>query len=290
MRDRGTPFAARAAPRRRCVINGNLITVTVGLAGLTYLLVVGVLALNRRERPLLPIPWEHPVGAFGAVLLVVGNVIGLFVAPREAFMGDVGRILYVHVPAAWIAMICFLLAAGFAVAYSFTSRRAYDSAMEASAEVGVMEGVLLLLLGAIFARPTWGVWWSWDPRLTSSAVMVLSFVGVLLLRGIVREPDRRATWSAVATILAAVNVPIVYMAVRWWASLHQVQSEGMAGSAISPEMRWVMYFNTFGLLFTTVWLIAQRWRLAEVRAEAESPEPLPAAPSRVGLSQREVTR
>jgi heme exporter protein C len=105
--------------------------------------------------------------------------------------------------------------------------------------------------------------------------MELSFVGVLLLRGVVREPDRRATWSSIATILAGVNAPITYMSVRWWASLHQSQSETSMGSAIADEMRWIMFFNTWALLFVTVWFVAQRTRLAEARADAELPEPLP---------------
>lgn len=233
------------------------------------------MALWRRQRPVLPFAWEHPLGAVGLVTLLIGNWLGLFGSPGERFMGEVGRILYVHVPAAWIAMICFALGALFALGYLFTNRRGWDSAMEAACEVGVVQGVLLLLLGAIFGRPTWGVWWSWDPRLTSSAVMVLSFVGVLLLRGVVHDPDRRATWSSVATVLAGVNVPVVYMSVKWWRSLHQTQSETMGGSTISPEMRWILYFNTWAFLFVTIWFLARRYRLAEARAEAEMPEPLP---------------
>lgn len=189
-------------------------------------------------------------------------------------MGEAGRILYVHVPAAWIAMLCFLLACVFAVGYLWSSRRWWDSAMEAACEVGVVQAVLLLLLGAIFARPTWGVWWQWDPRLTMSAVMMLAFVGVLLLRSVIVEPDRRATWSAVATVLATVNVPLTYYSVRW-RSIHQPVTETVANSGIDDSMRWILYLNTFAFLFVTVWFLASRTRLAEARAEAESPDPLP---------------
>ncbi|HHO52105.1 MAG TPA: transcriptional regulator [Deltaproteobacteria bacterium] len=228
-----------------------------------------------RVRRSLPVRWEQPIGLYGLVLLIIGNYLGLFVAPGERFMGEVGRILYVHVPAAWLSMLCFSVAFVFAMTFLFTTKRTWDSAMEAACEVGVMEGALLLLLGAIFAKPTWGEWWSWDPRLTSSAVMMLSFVGVLLLRGVVRDPDRRATWSAVATILAGINVPITYMSVKWWRSLHQMQSETSQGSTIDDSMRWILYFNTFAFLYLTVWFLAARWRLAEARAESEVPEPLP---------------
>lgn len=244
---------------------------------MAYLVVIGVISLVRRGRPVFAFPWEHPMGVVGFLLLVFANYAGLVFAPQDRFMGEVARILYVHVPAAWIAMLCFGLATLFAFLYLVTSRRGWDSAMEAACEVGVMEGALLLLLGSVFAKPTWGVWWTWDARLTSSAVMMLSFVGVLLLRGIVREPDRRATWSAVATILAGVNLPVTYMSVKWFRSIHQVASETSAGSAIDPAMRWILYLNTWALLFVTVWFLAQRWRLTEARADAEAPEPLPEA-------------
>lgn len=254
-----------------------MITRGVALVGLAYLALVAGRAMVRKGQPIFSFPWEHPIGVYGLLTIIAGNAVGLVFAPREAHMGEVARILYVHVPAAWIGMMCFLVAPIFALAHLVSGKRRWDSLTEAVTEVGVVEGALLLVLGSIFARPTWGVWWSWDPRLTSSAVMTLSFVGVLLLRGVVREPERRATWSSIAAILAGVNVPIVYMSVKWWASIHQVQSGMGKTSAIAPEMRWIMFFNTWALLFATVWFIAQRVRLAEARADAEMPEPLPEA-------------
>jgi heme exporter protein C len=252
------------------------ITIAYALLGLAFLAWAAV-AGARAPRPLLrTMAWEHPIGVYGLLGLLAGNWLGLFVAPAERFMGDAGRILYVHVPAAWIAMVCFLVSAGCALGYLMRGGRHWDSAMEASTEVGIVQTALLLVLGSIFARPTWGVWWDWDPRLTSSTVMLLSFVGVMLLRSVVRDADRRATWSAVATVLSGVNVPIVYQSVKWWRSLHQIQSEMMGGkSAIDPSMRGILYLNVFAFLFVTVWFVARRYRLAEARADAESPEPLP---------------
>jgi heme exporter protein C len=252
-----------------------MINAVVAAIGLAYLLVVGVLWATGRGGRFLS-RWEHLVGVYGLALLVTGNVIGLAYAPSERFMGEVGRILYVHVPAAWLAMSCFLLASVAGLLYLLNGRRRWDSLLEAACEVGVLEGMLLLVLGSIFGKPTWGVWWTWDPRLTSSAVMVLSFVGVLLLRSFVLDPDRRATWSSVATVLAGVNLPIVYMSVKWWRGLHQLQSETAEGSAIAPEMRWILYLNTWAFAFVTVWFVARRYRIAKARAEAERPEPLPA--------------
>ena len=217
--------------------------------------------------------WEHPVGALGLVLLLVGHWMGLFVAPPEKMMGEVGRILYVHVPAAWLALVAFTVAFFAALGHLFTGRRGLDWTVEAACEVGVLLNALLLVLGSIFARPTWGVWWTWDPRLTLSAVMLLTFVGVLLLRNVVRDPDRRATWSSVATVMAYCNIPLTYMSVRWWRSLHQVQS---SPETVATTMVLVLRINAFAFLFLMIWFMARRWRIAQARALAEIPAPLPA--------------
>jgi heme exporter protein C len=221
-------------------------------------------------------PGPKALVALGALLLCIGSYWGLAKAPAEVFMGDVQRIMYVHVPTAWNAMLALTFAFVCAVFFLFTNSWKWDNRLEAAMEVGVVLSLLLCTQGAIWAKPTWGVWWDWDPRLTSSTVMLLSFIGVMLLRSIVRDPDRRATWSAVSTVLAGVNVPIVYESVKWWRSLHQIQSEMMGQSKIDPEMRGILYFNVFAFLFGSVWFMARRYRLAERRAEQEMPEPLPA--------------
>jgi len=135
-----------------------------------------------------------------------------------------------------------------------------------------MLNALLLILGSIWAKPTWGVWWTWDPRLTSATVMLITFVGVLLLRQAVRDPDRRATWSAVATILAFVNVPVTYMSVKWWRSIHQLQS---SPESVSEPMVLVFRLNLAALALVLVWLVVRRWRIAKANAAADAPPPLP---------------
>src|SRR5258706_546805 len=120
----------------------------------------------------------------------------------------------------WLAIA--LLAA--AVVFLYGGDHDWDARMEASIEVGVVLAFLLCCQGAIWAKPTWGVWWDWDPRLTTTAVLLFAFLGILALRKFVDDPHRRAMWSAVATIIAYVDVPIVYFSVKWWNSLHQQQS------------------------------------------------------------------
>lgn len=215
------------------------------------------------------LPWEHFVGAVGLVLLLVGVYMGLFVAPGERHMGEVQRIMYVHVPTAWSAMLAFTLVFVAAVGWLWRGKWHWDLLVEASTEVGVILGALMLAQGSIWARPTWGVWWDWDPRLTTSAVMVLSFSALLALRGFVDDPEKRATWTAVAAIIAFVDVPIVYYSVRWWRSLHQLQS---STSTMDPTMVKVLGFNGFAVLLLTVWFIARRYRIARTELDAELQE------------------
>lgn len=216
--------------------------------------------------------WEHVVGLVGLVLLAVGQYQGLFVSPSEQAMGDVARILYVHVPSAWLSLVAFSCAFFAAAAYLFTGRKVFDALLEASAEVGVVMGILLMVTGALFARPTWGVFWTWDARLTSTAILVLTFFGIVVLRSLVPDPDRRATWSAVISIFAAINVPITYYSVDWWRSIHQMRSDG---ESMSGSIRSVLMLNALAFLLVGIWILAQRWRLSRAMQAAEEPAPLP---------------
>src|SRR5437870_5719635 len=157
----------------------------------------------------------------GIALLLVGSYFGLFVAPPEEFMGETQRIMYVHVPTAWFALLAMTIAFVSAVVFLFRNDFKWDARMEGSIETGVVFAFLLCCQGAIWAKPTWGVWWDWDPRLTTTAVLLFAFIGVLALRRFVEEPLKRAIWSSVATIIAYVDVPIVYFPVKGWNSLHQ---------------------------------------------------------------------
>jgi heme exporter protein C len=206
--------------------------------------------------------WIHVLGITGLVLLFVGSWIGLFVAPSERFMGDVQRIMYVHVPTAWNAMLGYTFAFAFAVASLWTSRPKWDSAVTATIEVSLLLNALLLVQGCIWARATWGVWWDWDVRLTTSLIMLLLFAGVLAMRSFVQDPDRKATWTAVAAIVAYIDVPMVYFCVRWWRSLHQVQS---TPETVSSSMILPLRMNAFALLFLGIWMVVYRARLETLR-------------------------
>ena len=210
--------------------------------------------------------WDQAFGWLGLALLAVGTYMGLFVAPPERFMGEVQRIMYVHVPCAWVGMVCYTLAFVMAIVSLWTHRPRYDAIVTAAAEVGIVLNALLLIQGSIWARATWGVWWDWDVRLTTSLVMLLLFAGVLALRSFVDDPSQRATWTAITTIVAFIDVPLVYFCVRWWRSLHQVQS---SPETVDPLMVLPLRLIAFAILFIAIWLMARRARLEMARYRQE---------------------
>jgi len=206
----------------------------------------------------------------GVALLLFGSWAGLFVAPPEKFMGDVQRIMYVHVPTAWNWMLSVLFSLYCAIAFLFRNDMKWDSRLEAGLEVGTLFAFLLCCQGSIWAKPTWGVWWDWDPRLTTTAVLLFATLGILALRNFVEDPTKRAVWSSVATIIAAVDLPIVYFSVKWWNSLHQEQS---TPQTVSSPFHLPLRVNAFGVLFLMIGFIMVRTRIAANRLERELAEP-----------------
>ncbi len=225
--------------------------------------------MNRR------FPKEHWAGLVAVVLLLVGSYIGLFVAPAERHMGEVQRIMYVHVPTAWNALLCFTCAFVAAIGSLWTGRERWDATLVAASEAGIVLNGLLLVQGSLWGRATWGVWWDWDVRLTTSLILLLLFIGVLSLRSFAAGTERKASLTAVAAIVAYVDVPLVYFCVRWWRSLHQIQS---TPATVDPAMVLPLRLNAFGLLFAAIWFIVRRARLELARRRASET----ALPDRIG--------
>lgn len=196
--------------------------------------------------------------AVAVAMLAVGAWLGLSWSPVDFMMGEVQRIMYVHVPAVWMALLGVTLNLGCSIAYLFKASWRTDSLAEASAEVGLFFGALGVLLGAIWGKPTWGVWWDWDPRLTTAAIMLVVYAGYLALRRFVDDPEKRAIWSAVVGIIAYVDIPLVWFSVRW-RSLHQLQS---SPRTIDPEMVFTLRWNAFAFLVLLVFFIWARYLIA----------------------------
>lgn len=243
------------------IVARTLIAFLGGLVALVLILVADDFANLRRPKAL---------AVAGILFLMIGSYFGLFVAPPEQFMGETQRIMYVHVPTAWFALVAMTLALASAVVFLFGGDYDWDARMEASIEVGVVLAFLLCCQGAIWAKPTWGVWWDWDPRLTTTAVLLFAFLGILALRKFAEDPHKRAMWSAVATIIAYVDVPIVYFSVKWWNSLHQQQSNP---NTVSKPFWIPLRANAFGILLLMMAFIMLRARVAALRLKHELAPP-----------------
>ena len=211
------------------------------------------------------------------LLLVSGQWLGLVWAPPDREMGDVQRIMYVHLPAVWMGLLGVTLNFICSVLYLVVPSRQVaqldmDALAEASAEVGLFFGTLGLLLGSIWGRPTWGVFWTWDPRLTSMAILLVAYAGYLALRRFIDDAERRATWSAVVGIIIAVDIPIIWFSVRWWNSLHQIQS---SPKTVDPSMVLVLRWNAIAFLLLWLVFLSSRYVIARDRRDRElAPPPL----------------
>jgi heme exporter protein C len=216
----------------------------------------------------VPGPGRWPLfGAFALCFLIATQTVGFLTSPPDRDMGDLQKIMYVHVPAAWTTFIAFFLVAVYSLRYLWKGRERDDLLAASAAEVGAGFNGLTLILGMIWGRPAWGVWWTWDARLTSTLVLFLIFIGYLSLRAFVEDPERRAQWSAAVGVLGALNVPIVYMSVKWWRTLHQIQS---APSTVDPAYVLSLRINAFAFVFVMIYFIRRRYEAALLERAADN--------------------
>jgi len=202
--------------------------------------------------------------------VATGLVLALVYAPQERTMGQLQRIFYVHVPCAWVAYLAFAVVAGGSIGWLWRRSRTADRVAFASAEVGVVFTALVLISGPIWAKPAWGVWWTWDARLTMTLIMWLVYVGYLMLRGYLPDRDREATLGAVVGLLGFVGVPINYMAIRWWRTQHPAPVFGGGeGSGLAPAMARAFVWNL--VAFTLIYLafVLLRTEVARIEEEVE---------------------
>jgi heme exporter protein C len=197
--------------------------------------------------------------SFGA--LIAAQTFAILTSPAEGDMGHLQKIMYVHVPAAWMTFLAFFVVLLFSVRYLWQRRENDDLLAASAAEVGATFNGLTLMLGMIWGRPAWGVWWVWDARLTSTLVLFLIFVGYLALRGFVDDAEQKARWSAAVGAIGAINVPIVYMSVTWWRTLHQPPS---SPATLDPAYTMGLRLNAIALLLVMIYFIRKRYEIARL--------------------------
>ncbi len=230
---------------------------------------------------------ERALGIAAATGLAISAVLSLVVAPPDAVQGQVQRLMYVHVPAAWLAYLAFGVVFIASAAYLKTGKTRWDRLAVASAEVGVLFTALTIVIGSLWGKPVWGTWWTWDPRLTTTAVMLLIYLGYLALRQMADNPGRRARWAAVVGVVGFVDVPIVHMSVTWWRGLHQAPTVLRPGApTIAGSMLTALLFGVVAFTVLYAYLIALRLRVGRLEERAASQ----ALSARIGDQQRRGAR
>ena len=184
------------------------------------------------------VPW---FAVLAAIFGVIGLYIGLFVAPEDFQQGEVYRIIFIHVPAAWMAMVIYLVMAMYGVMALTFNTRLSAMMMEALAPTGAIFTALALWTGALWGKPTWGTYWAWDARMTSTLILLFLYIGYLALINAIEDKKRADKAGALLVIVGSVNVPIIYFSVKWWNTLHQGASVSVTGSSkMAAIMLWAM--------------------------------------------------
>lgn len=200
------------------------------------------------------LPWLTGIAMLAALAMVF-----LYV-PTERVQGAVQRVFYLHLPAAWMSFLGFFTVAGASASFLWQGRRASDLLAQAAAEIGMVFCTVVVITGALWARPIWGVWWTWDPRLTMVAILWTIYAAYLLLRTLGGDNELIARYAAVLGIVGVLDIPILYIAVRLWRGIHP-KVEQMA-----PEMAWTLLVCTVAFLCLFTWLLWLRLRHLSLRA------------------------
>ena len=210
------------------------------------------------------VPW---FAAAAAVLACAGLYVGFNVAPTDAQQGEVYRIIYIHVPAAWMSMFLYVvMAAWSATALAFNTRLSAMMA-QAIAPTGALMTFVALWTGALWGRPTWGTYWAWDARMTSELLLLFLFLGVIALRQAIADPRRADRACALLALVGVVNVPIIYFSVRWWNTLHQGATIRPTGASIETTMLAGMLLMSLAFWLYAIAVILVRLRAIIVERE-----------------------
>ena len=203
-----------------------------------------------------------PVFAWlAAILCAVGLYIGFIVAPTDFQQGESYRIIFIHVPSAWMAMLIYLVMAAWSAAALIWNTRVSALMAQALAPTGAMFAFVALWTGAFWGRPTWGAYWVWDARLTSTLILLFLYLGFMALRAAIDDPRKADRASSLLAIVGAVNVPIIYFSVRWWNTLHQ-------GASVTPGSSKMASIMLTGMLIMSLaaWAYAIAVSLHRVRS------------------------
>jgi heme exporter protein C len=213
------------------------------------------------------------LGMLALAFIVCGLYFGLVKAPPDANQGDVQRIMYLHIPSILTAYLSFFIVFVGSCLYLWKRERRDDILARSAAEIGVLFTALTIVEGSIWGRPTWGVWWTWDARLTLTAVLLMIFAGYLMLRSLIEDEERGAVAGAILGIIGFLDIPLIHMSVYWWRTLHQPPSILRPDKApwenVHPAMLIALTINFVAFMLLYFYLLGLRIRVGEREAKVQ---------------------
>lgn len=198
------------------------------------------------------------------IVVPVGLYFAFFYAPVERVMGIVQKIFYFHVASAWVGFFAFFITFAASILYLITKKYAFDDIAAASAEIGLAFCTIVILTGPLWAKPAWGKFWTWDPRLTSTLLLWFIYVGYIMLRQFMDESDRRAKFSAAVGIIGFIDVPVVFLSIQWWNNTIHPNVVQKGGGGLHPDMLTAMLvcLSVFTIIYIS--LLIRRLRLINI--------------------------
>lgn len=237
---------------------------------------------SETSRTLSGFNWGTALTVVSGILMLTALFLALVWAPDAANLGTAAeryaqRIFYFHVSSAWLGFLAFIVAAVTSLLYLITRRDKWDVWSLAAVEIGLVFFTMVIVSGSIWAKPTWNVWWTWDPRLTISTICFLLYIGYLMLRGAIDNPDRQARFAAVYALIAATSVPLNWMAIRWWRTIHPAviapnknTEEAVGGFGLSANIQVTLIFCVVAFSVFFVTLMYHRIRLENLRRRIDT--------------------
>ncbi|MBI4522587.1 MAG: cytochrome c biogenesis protein CcsA [Deltaproteobacteria bacterium] len=213
------------------------------------------------------------LGALTLISVLVGLYFGLIQAPPDAYQGNLQRIMYLHIPTILTAYLSFFIVFVASCLYLWKREKRDDILAYSAAEIGVLFTGLTIVEGSIWGKPTWGVWWTWDARLTLTAILLLIFVAYLMLRSLIEDEHRSAVSGAVLGVIGFLDIPLIHLSVYWWRTLHQPPSilrpDKVPWENVHPSMLIALTINFIAFVLLYFYLLSLRFRLGETRERAK---------------------
>ena len=244
-------------------------------------------------KPALERPWLTPLLGWTALIVCGGSIVLTFLAPPDVNQGHLTRILPPHAATAWVAYLGFFMTSLYSLIYLLTRQAKFDRLAASSAEIGVVLIAFTLISGSLWGRVTWGTFWEWgDARIVTTLLMMMVYLGYLMVRGLIEDPARRARVAAALGAVAAVAVPINYMSVYWWRTLHQTPSLSLVQkkSYLNPELALALGVAFLGFTLLYVYMLRYRAQIAAKMAQLEEQDLELELNARNGFRLGEVAR